>query len=145
MYVIQPERTIIAFRNIVDYTFFMNILLVFIGGGLGAVARYLLQGAVYRITGASFPYGTIVVNIIGCFTIGLLMSSMEERFLAAPSLRIFLTIGILGGFTTFSSFSYETMALLREGDLLMGGLNVVASVAICLGATWLGLGLGRYV
>ncbi|HTY58226.1 MAG TPA: fluoride efflux transporter CrcB [Bacteroidota bacterium] len=123
----------------------MNILLVFIGGGLGAVARYLLQGAVYRITGASFPYGTIVVNIIGCFTIGLLMSSMEERFLAAPSLRIFLTIGILGGFTTFSSFSYETMALLREGDLLMGGLNVVASVAICLGATWLGLGLGRYV
>jgi len=145
MYVIQPERTIIAFRNIVDYTLFMNILLVFIGGGLGAVARYLLQGAVYRITGASFPYGTIVVNIIGCFTIGLLMSSMEERFLAAPSLRIFLTIGILGGFTTFSSFSYETMALLREGDLLMGGLNVVASVAICLGATWLGLGLGRYV
>lgn len=123
----------------------MNILLVFIGGGLGAVARYLLQGGVYRVTGASFPYGTIVVNILGCFVIGLLMSSMEERFLAAPSLRIFLTIGILGGFTTFSSFSYETMALFREGDLLMGGLNVMASMVICLGATWLGLGLGRYV
>ena len=123
----------------------MNILLVFVGGGLGAVARYLLQGFVYRITGAGFPYGTIVVNVVGCFVIGLLMSSMEERFMATPSLRIFLTIGILGGFTTFSSFSYETMALVREGDLIAGGINVVASLAICLGATWLGLGLGRYV
>jgi CrcB protein len=123
----------------------MNILLVFAGGGLGAVARYLLQGAVYRFTGTGFPYGTIVVNVLGCFTIGLLMSSMEERFLASPSLRIFLTIGILGGFTTFSSFSYETMALIREGNFLSGGLNIIASVVTCLGATWLGLGLGRYV
>jgi CrcB protein len=123
----------------------MNILLVFIGGGLGAAARYTLQGAVYRFTGASFPFGTIVVNVLGCFLIGLLMSSLEERFLASPSLRIFLTIGILGGFTTFSSFSYETMVLLREGDVLAGGLNIIASMVICLGATWLGLGLGRYV
>ena len=123
----------------------MNILVVFIGGGLGAVARYLLQGFVYRFAGTEFPYGTIVVNILGCFTIGLLMSSMEERFLATPALRLFLTIGILGGFTTFSSFSYETMALLREGNFLDGGMNVVASVVVCLGATWLGLGLGRYV
>ncbi|HMK39455.1 MAG TPA: fluoride efflux transporter CrcB [Bacteroidota bacterium] len=123
----------------------MNIVLIFIGGGLGAVARYLLQGVVYRITGAAFPYGTLVVNVLGCLLIGLLMSSMEERFLASPSLRIFLTIGILGGFTTFSSFSYESMALIREGDFLSGGLNIVASVVTCLGATWLGLGLGRYV
>jgi CrcB protein len=123
----------------------MNILLVFLGGGLGAAARYILLGAVYRVTGAGFPYGTIVVNVLGCFVIGLLMSSMEERFLAAPSLRVFLTIGILGGFTTFSSFSYETMMLLREGDIFAGGLNIVLSVVICLGATWLGLGLGRYV
>jgi fluoride exporter len=145
MYVIRPGRTILAFRNSVDYNGVMNILIVFVGGGVGAAARYLLQGAVYRLTGAGFPYGTIVVNILGCFLIGLLMSSMEERFLAAPTLRIFLTIGILGGFTTFSSFSYETMVLLREGDLLAGGLNIIASTVICLGATWLGLGLGRYV
>jgi fluoride exporter len=145
MYVFRPGRTILAFRNGVDYTERMNIFLVFVGGGLGAAARYLLQGAVYRFTGAGFPYGTIVVNVLGCFVIGLLMSSMEERFLAAPPLRIFLTIGVLGGFTTFSSFSYETMALLREGDLLAGGLNIFASMVICLGATWLGLGLGRYV
>ena len=123
----------------------MNLLVIFIGGGLGAVARYLLQGFVYRFTGTEFPYGTLIVNILGCFTIGLLMSSMEERFIATPALRLFLTIGILGGFTTFSSFSYETMALLREGNLVAGGMNVIASVAVCLGATWLGLGLGRYV
>ena len=145
MYVFRPERTILAFRNPVDYNDVMNILLVFAGGGLGAVARYLLQGAVYRFTGTGFPYGTIVVNVLGCFAIGLLMSSMEERFLASPSLRIFLTIGILGGFTTFSSFSYETMALIREGDILSGGINIIVSVVTCLGATWLGLGLGRYV
>ncbi|HTR99583.1 MAG TPA: fluoride efflux transporter CrcB [Bacteroidota bacterium] len=123
----------------------MNLLVVFIGGGLGAVARYLLQGVVYRFSGTEFPYGTLIVNILGCFTIGLLMSSMEERFLATPTLRLFLTIGILGGFTTFSSFSYETMALLREGNFLAGGINVLSSVVVCLGATWLGLGLGRYV
>jgi CrcB protein len=145
MYAIRPGRTILAFRNCVDYNGMMNILLVFIGGGLGAAARYLLQGAVYRFTGSAFPYGTIVVNVLGCFLIGLLMSSLEERFLAAPPLRIFLTIGILGGFTTFSSFSYETMVLLREGDLMAGGLNIIASMVLCLGATWLGLGLGRYV
>jgi len=145
MYVFRPERTILAFRNPVDYNDVMNILLVFAGGGLGAVARYLLQGAVYRFTGTGFPYGTIVVNVLGCFAIGLLMSSMEERFLASPSLRIFLTIGLLGGFTTFSSFSYETMALIREGDILSGGINIIVSVVTCLGATWLGLGLGRYV
>lgn len=145
MYVIRSGRTILAFRNSVDYNDVMNLLLVFVGGGLGAAARYLLQGTVYRFTGAAFPFGTIVVNVLGCFLIGLIMSSMEERFLAAPSLRIFLTIGILGGFTTFSSFSYETMVLIREGDLLSGGLNIISSMVICLGATWLGLGLGRYV
>jgi len=123
----------------------MNLFVVFIGGGIGALARYLLQGFVYRFAGTEFPYGTLIVNILGCFTIGILMSSMEERFLATPTLRLFLTIGILGGFTTFSSFSYETMALVREGNLLAGGMNVIATVVVCLGATWLGLGLGRYV
>ena len=121
----------------------MNILLVFIGGGLGAVARYLLQGAVYRFTGASFPYGTIVVNILGCFTIGLLMSSMEERFMAAPSLRIFLTIGILGGFTTFSSFAWETLGLLSVKDVLRAALYVGGSIFLGLLGTLLGRSIGR--
>jgi len=121
----------------------MNVVLVFLGGGIGATARYGLQGVVHKVTGAGFPYGTIVVNILGSLFIGFLMTSFEERFLVNPSLRTFLTIGILGGFTTFSSFSYETMALLRDGSYGLGLINVASSVAVCLGATWLGVIIGK--
>jgi fluoride exporter len=116
----------------------LNALLVMLGGGIGALARYWLQGLVHRSTGPGFPYGTVVVNVAGCFVIGLLMVGMEERFLVNPSLRIFLTIGILGGFTTFSSFSYETIALMRDGEILFASLNVIISVVVCLGATYIG-------
>lgn len=121
----------------------MNLILVFLGGGIGATARYGLQGAVYRMTGAGFPYGTLVVNVLGSFLIGLLITSFEERFMMSPSLRVFLTIGILGGFTTFSSFSFETMALLRDGSYGLGLMNIASSVVVCLGATWLGIMLGK--
>lgn len=86
-----------------------------------------------------------MVNVVGSFVIGVLMTAFEERFTAAPGLRVFLTIGILGGFTTFASFSYETMALVREGDLLAGGANLAATVVTCLGTTWVGMIIGRYV
>ena len=121
----------------------MNLILVFLGGGLGATARYGLQGFVYNITGAGFPYGTLVVNVLGSFLIGLLMTVFEDRFMVNPSLRVFLTIGILGGFTTFSSFSFETMALFRDGSVGLGILNVASSVVMCLGATWLGIVVGK--
>jgi CrcB protein len=121
----------------------MNLILVFVGGGIGATARYGLQGMVYRVTGADFPYGTLVVNVFGSFLIGFLMASFEERFLVNPSLRVFLTIGILGGFTTFSSFSFETMALLRDGSYGLGLLNIASSVVVCLGATWLGIVMSK--
>jgi CrcB protein len=120
-----------------------NYLLVFTGGGIGASARYYLSGAVYRFLPADFPYGNLIVNVTGCFTIGLLMTLMEERFLSDPSLRVFLTIGILGGFTTFSSFSYETVALLRDAEVLRASLNITASVFGCLAATTLGMFIGR--
>jgi fluoride exporter len=120
-----------------------NYFLVFFGGGIGATARYYLSGAVYRFLPVDFPYGNLIVNITGCFTIGLLMTLMEERFLSEPSLRIFLTIGILGGFTTFSSFSYETIALLRDAEIFRASLNIVASVFGCLTATALGMFVGR--
>lgn len=123
----------------------MKLMVVFLGGGLGAAARYLSQGLVYRITGSGFPYGTLSVNILGCLLIGFLMSAFEERFVMNPLLRVFLTIGILGGFTTFSSFAYETMALIGEGSMGAALVNVVASVVICLGATWLGMTAGRFV
>ncbi|HUL43206.1 MAG TPA: fluoride efflux transporter CrcB [Bacteroidota bacterium] len=121
----------------------LNATYIFLGGGIGAVARYWLQGFVYRHVSGIFPYGTLVVNFLGCFVIGVLMTGMEERFVMNPTLRIFLTIGILGGFTTFSSFSYETIALLREGEFLLGLANVGASVAVCLAATYLGTLLGK--
>ena len=121
----------------------LNFSLVFVGGGIGAVARYWMQGIVYRYVNTAFPYGTVAVNVLGCFIIGLLMFGMEDRFMVNPSLRIFLTIGILGGFTTFSSFSFETIALLRDGELLFGMLNVLVSVVVCLSATYIGVIIGK--
>lgn len=122
-----------------------NVILVFFGGGLGAAARYLLQGVFYRVAGTDVPYGTVLVNVVGCFLIGLIMAGSGSRFLLSPSLRIFLTIGILGGFTTFSSFSYETIALLRDDEIFLASLNVVVSIVSCLGATFLGTIIGKMV
>ena len=123
----------------------VNLSLVFVGGGIGAVARYWMQGFVYRFMSGIFPYGTIAVNVLGCFIIGLLMTGMEERFMVNPSLRIFITVGILGGFTTFSSFSFETIALFQDGEVFFGMLNIVASVVICLSATYIGVFTGKLI
>lgn len=123
----------------------VKYVLIFMGGGLGAALRYWLQGLVYSRTGADFPYGTLAVNVLGCFLIGLLMVSLEERFLAIPSLRLLLTIGILGGFTTFSSFSYETLVLVRDGEMLRALVNVGSSVFACLAATWIGMLTGKFI
>jgi fluoride exporter len=122
-----------------------NYVLVFLGGGIGAAARYWAQGLVYQKWGTAFPSGTLLVNIIGCFLIGFLMSTLEDRFILYPSLRIFLTIGILGGFTTFSSFSFETMALMRDGEVFYASANIFLSVGVCLAGTWLGSTLGKLV
>ena len=116
----------------------MKYLLIGFGGAIGAVGRYLLQGLVYQFTGATFPYGTLVVNILGCFLIGLIMELSADRFLIDAQLRVFITIGVLGGFTTFSSFGYETFALLRDGELVRASFNVIGSVMAGLAAVWLG-------
>jgi fluoride exporter len=115
----------------------------FLGGGLGSALRYWLSGSVYRFLSPTFPYGTLAVNAIGCFAIGLLMSLFEERFAVQPLLRVFLTIGVLGGFTTFSTFSFETLALFREGSMVAAMINVIASLVTCLLATWGGSVLGK--
>jgi fluoride exporter len=122
-----------------------NYILVFTGGGIGASARYWLSGVVYRFLSTGFPYGNLIVNISGCFAIGFLMTLMEERFLAEPSFRIFMTIGILGGFTTFSSFSYETVALLRDAEFFRASINIIVSVFGCLSATMIGMFVGRFI
>jgi len=122
-----------------------DYILVFAGGGIGALARYVLSGAVYRFLPSDFPYGTLFVNILGCFAIGFFMTLLEDRFIIVPSLRIFLSIGILGGFTTFSSFSSETVALLRDAEVLLASFNIATNVFGCLCATIIGIFIGRFV
>ncbi len=123
----------------------MNGLIVFAGGGVGAALRYWMTGGVYRVLGAGFPYGTLLVNVLGSVLIGFCMTSFDERFVVQPALRLFLTIGVLGGFTTFSSFSYETIALLQEGSWWLGTVNILGSVLTCLAGCWIGGVLGRIV
>jgi CrcB protein len=113
-------------------------LLVAIGGLAGSVARYWLSGIVQGLAGASFPSGTLVVNILGSFVIGLVMSLSLDRGLLGADLRILLTTGFCGGFTTMSTFSYETLALLRDGEQLLALGNAGGTFAACLVAVWLG-------
>lgn len=122
-----------------------SYLLVFLGGGLGAATRYWLSSAVYKFLPPEFPFGNLAVNISGCLLIGILMSVTEERFVIPSSVRLFLAIGVLGGFTTFSSFSYETVALLRDGQILYGSLNVLGTVLGCLAATYAGFSMGKII
>lgn len=110
---------------------------------VGSICRYGLSGLLYRMMGDRFPYGTFAVNIVGCFAIGLLMSLFEERWLVPPNLRLFLTIGILGGFTIFSTFSYETVEMLKGGNIFMASLNIVGNLFCCVCATWRGSIIGK--
>jgi CrcB protein len=105
-------------------------LMVGVGGFLGASARYLLGGAIYRWLPATFPWATFVINVTGCFGIGFLAVLAEERMALGPGARLFLMVGILGGYTTFSTFGYETIALLRESSFAAAALNVVGQVAL---------------
>lgn len=106
------------------------------GGGL---TRYYLSGWVYSLLGRAFPYGTFAVNIIGAYLIGLIMELGLRSTLIPDTLRLGLTVGFLGGLTTFSTFSYETLSLLEDGRFFVAFANIMASVAACLLFTWLGI------
>lgn len=114
------------------------------GGALGSVGRYWLSGVVATRVGETFPWGTVVVNISGSFLIGVLaaLTAPEGRWLASPGLRLFLMIGVCGGYTTFSSFSLQTLNLLRAGEWAYAIGNVLLSVLLCLVGVWLGYLLG---
>jgi CrcB protein len=115
------------------------------GGALGAVFRYWASNGIYFLTGRGFPYGTLFVNVAGSLLIGFLSVWLLERSLAGPVLRGFLLIGVLGGFTTFSTFSMETLNLIESGQLARALVNMVVSVLVCVGAAGLGVVLGRQV
>ncbi|MBZ5725567.1 MAG: fluoride efflux transporter CrcB [Acidobacteriia bacterium] len=118
-------------------------LLVAIGGGTGALARYVAASAIMTRFGGAFPLGTLVVNVTGSFLIGLLMTLLTERFHVDPRWRHLLVVGFLGGYTTFSTFEWETYAAVREGGLRTAALNIAASVTLGYAAVWLGSMLAR--
>lgn len=115
------------------------------GGILGTFARYFLAGAVYRVFGTTFPFGTLVVNLIGCFAIGFLAVLAEEKFLLGPAARIFLMIGFCGAFTTFSTFILETSNLTKDGENLYAFLNIALSVVLGFLVFRLGVILARMI
>lgn len=119
----------------------MMYLWVALGGALGSVARYACSLGAARWLGTTFPWGTLFVNVAGSFSIGLLAAlfvAADGRLLVSPEARAFVAVGILGGFTTFSSFSVETLNLARSGALGAAAANVGGSVVLCLAAVWLG-------
>lgn len=118
-------------------------LLILIGGGTGALARYAAGSAIMTRFGGRFPLGTLVINVTGSFAIGFLMTMLTERLHLDPAWRLLLVVGFLGGYTTFSSFEWETFTAVRDGGLWTGMLNVAASVMLGYVAVWLGALLAR--
>jgi len=121
----------------------IRYLLVLAGGGVGALTRYVAASAIMTRFGGKFPLGTLVINVSGSFLIGLLMTLLTERFSLDPRWRLLLVVGFLGGYTTYSSFEWETFTAAREGALWTGMVNVVLSVVLGYIAVWLGAMLAR--
>ena len=121
----------------------LQILAIAGGGALGSLARFWVSTGIYQLFGRSFPWGTLVVNVSGSFVMGFLFVLFLERLAAAPEWRAAVLVGFLGAYTTFSTFSIETLSLMEEGFLLKALLNVAASVLVCLLACWVGIILGR--
>jgi CrcB protein len=121
------------------------LLYVALGSAIGGVSRYLLGGLVQRMLDTTFPAGTLLVNVTGSFLLGAIIRYALETPSLTPEVRAFLTIGVCGGYTTFSTFSYETMALLEDGEWARAGVYITASVILSLIATFTGFALARQV
>lgn len=121
----------------------MHVLLVAIGGAVGSVCRYLAGVVALRLFGPAFPWGTLIVNLTGSFAIGVLTELLARRFNAPMELRVLLVTGFLGGFTTFSSFSLDTIVLYERGAFALAAAYVMASVVLSLGATFAGMAVIR--
>ena len=117
--------------------------LICLGGAFGTGARYLLGGLIVHWAGPDFPFGTLLVNVLGSFLIGVVQQVATATVLMPETLRLVLAVGVMGGFTTYSSFSYETIRLIEEGSWIAAGLYVGLTTALCLGGCAVGLSLGR--
>jgi CrcB protein len=118
----------------------MDLIWIAVGSALGGAFRYWCSGIAARLLGETFPWGTLIVNILGSLVIGFFftLTGPDGRLLVGSTGRQFVTVGLCGGYTTFSSFSLQTLNLIRDGELLHAGANIVASVLLCMLAVWLG-------
>lgn len=123
----------------------LQIVSIAAGGALGALLRFGMSNGIHSILGRGFPYGTLTVNALGSFFMGLLYVIMLERADFSVEWKAALTVGLLGAFTTFSTFSIETMNMFEAGEISKAGLNMFLSVALCVMGCWLGMVLGRQI
>jgi fluoride exporter len=122
-----------------------RFILICLGGAIGTGLRYITSGLAARWLGADFPYGTLIVNVVGSFLIGFIQQAGTATLLIPETARLFLTVGIMGGLTTYSSFSYESVRLAQVGAWGLVWLNVLSTTALCLGVCFLGIAAGRLV
>ena len=122
-----------------------RLLFICLGGAIGTGLRYLTSSLAVRWLGVDFPYGTLIVNVVGSFLIGLIQQVGATSLLIPETTRLFLTVGIMGGLTTYSSFSYETLRLAQIGAWGQAWINVLVTTAVCLGVCFLGIVVGRMI
>ncbi len=122
---------------------FNQLAFIAAGGAIGAVLRFLVSNGVHSFMSRDFPYGTLTVNVIGSFLMGLTYVMLIERLNLSPEWRAFIIVGLLGAFTTFSTFSIETLLLIESSELSKALLNIILSVVLCVMGSWIGLILGR--
>ena len=123
----------------------LNLFAIAGGGAIGALMRFWISNSIYAMYGRDFPYGTLIVNVVGSFLMGVLFVLLNERFSLDPAWRAALLIGLLGAFTTFSTFSMETLNLFLAGEISKAAMNIILSVVMCIFATWLGFLIGRQI
>ncbi len=123
----------------------MQILAIAVGGAAGALLRFWMSNGIYGLLGRSFPYGTLAVNVLGSLLMGFLYVLLIDKLALGPQWRAALLIGLLGAFTTFSTFSMETLNLVEAGEVFKALLNVLLSISLCLVATWFGVLAGRSI
>jgi len=122
-----------------------QVLAIAAGGAMGAVFRWWIAGAVQRLAGSAFPWGTLAVNVLGSFLLGFLFVWLIERSSVGELARLAITVGFLGAFTTFSTFSVETVRLIQEGALALAAGNILSQVVLCVCLAWLGMQLARLI